>query len=1031
MKRINFLPGRVLSFLVFLLLTTAAFAQGWEVTGTVTDSQTGEAVVGGNVVVQGTTIGTITNYDGTYRIDIQDLESVLEFSFVGMDMQQIAVGDRTVINVQLSAIAEDIEEVVVIGYGTQKKEDLTGSITVVDAESLQKANASSIGRALQGKAPGVVVTQSSGMPGSGTTIRVRGIGSINANPNPLFVVDGVFVGGIDGINPADIESLQILKDASATAIYGARGANGVIIVTTKRGKEGPPKVNFNAYVGVTQLAKRFDVMDADQYTDFYEQAYTQYYLDHPEKVGELIYPVAYGDSARAVNGSANTDWQDLILQMGRNQNYGMSVSGGGENSNFAISGNYYSEEGILVDTKSERFTLRANSDFRITDWLKIGESMAINRNTTNNGGSPWVLATIASPLMPVYSESLGGFAGPTDSITAVNEASNPYAEQILRESYSYNTGILTSLYAEIDFLKHFKYRMNYGFNYYTGVNSTWAPEYVLGNLGNRSNPESSRYMSMSYGSFFLIENTLTYANSFGDHNLTVLAGHTVQWSPGFGFNATGSGFDDPNFNVLDQASLPTDVNGSEWDHRMEGMLARAIYDYKGKYLLTASVRRDGSSNFGPSYKYGVFPSFSLGWKLNEDLLQNVDEINLLKVRFGWGKTGNENIGSYRYSEVIDQPDKSQYAFGVNQLTHYGAASIWSHGNPYVHWEAATMTNIGVDLNAFNNRLQFIGEYYYKRADDMLVQIGLSGIYGKSSEANPWTNLGEVVNQGFETSLVWKKYEGDFHYSIAGNIATIKNEVIQLAGDSQPIIENNTTITQPGNSIGSFYGWVAEGIFQSQEEVDAHAKQELGTSPGDIMFKDLNQDGTVNDLDRTIIGKPIPDFTIGLNLEADYRGFDAMVFFQGAFGQEVYNQHRSNYGLASGNTTAKDWNKTVDVFDYWSETNPSTTQTRISIVDENRNNRLSTWWIDDASFLRLKTVQLGYTFSDNIVKSLNMSHLRIYVTATNLYTFTKYRGYDPEVSNSDSRQAGNPLRSGIDSGNYPVPRTLMAGIQVNF
>lgn len=530
---------------------------------------------------------------------------------------------------------------------------------------------------------------------------------------------------------------------------------------------------------------------------------------------------------------------------------------------------------------------------------------------------------------------------------------------------------------------------------------------------------------MGYGSSFLIENTLTYANRFGDHNVTVVAGHMVQWAPGFNFSAKGSGFDDPLFNVMDQAAIPVDVGGSEYNHRMEGMLARAIYDFRGKYLLTASIRRDGSSNFGPSYKYGIFPSFSLGWKINEDLLQNVDQINLLKLRFGWGKTGNQNIGGDRYSEVIDQPDKSQYVFGIDQLTYYGAASIWSHGNPAVHWEAATMTNIGIDLNAFNNKLQVISEYYYKRADDMLVRVQLSNIYGKNSAANPWTNLGEVINRGLETSLVWKKYEGEFHYSIAGNFATIKNEVIKLAGDNQPIIDGNTTITQPGNSIGSFYGWIAEGIFQTQEEVDAHARQEANTSPGDIKFKDLNQDGAVNDLDRTIIGKPIPDFSVGLNLEADYKGFDAMIFFQGAFGQEVYNAHRANWGLASGNATAKDWNKVNEVFDYWTETNNSTTQTRISIIDENRNDRLSTWWIDDASFLRLKTVQLGYTFPENIVQRLNMSHLRLYVSATNLYTFTKYRGYDPEINSS------NPLRSGVDGGSYPVPRMMLAGIQINF
>ncbi len=1012
--------------LTLLLLSATIFAQERVITGTVTEGDEGQTIVGGTVLIKGTTSGTITSPDGKYSIPVRGNDDILVFQFIGLVSKEVPVGDKTVINVQLDVETTALDEVVVIGYGTQKKSDLTGSVAVISSEEIIKSNAATLDKALQGKAAGVLVTNTSGVPGGGVSIKIRGIGSISRDSEPLYVIDGVPAGGISTLNPADIASVQVLKDASATAIYGARGSNGVILIETKRGKSGPPKVNFSAYAGVSTVTNMFDVMNSEEYVNLIDKAYE---LD-PER----DMPFYYGDSVRNAHGNVDTDWQNEMFRPAWNQNYNLSVSGGGENSNYAISGNYYQEDGVIKKSQYERMNLRANSDFEIGERLKIGESLTVTQTRSDRNGGSWSTAIQASPLMPVYdTTAIGGYAGPTDTITVNNDRTNPIAGLMLNDNHSKSTRILTNLYAELKLFKGLTYKFSIGMDYRTTLGFNWRPENELGNIGLRSNVESTLTQSTNDSRFLLIQNIVNYTNSFGKHNLTVMAGHTTEQSNFNNFSATGQGFVNPDLNVLAQSTTYTTITGTRNEHKIESYLGRLTYDYAGKYLLTASIRRDGSTNFGPTYRYGYFPSFSLGWKISEDFLQHVDEIDMLKVRFGYGVTGNENIGSFQYLERMDKPTNTRYVFGDDQITHYGGTILSTHGNPDVRWESAKMTNIGVDLFAFNNQLQFSAEYYRKNQDNMLVRLPLPTVVGKLSfkgVAEPFVNLGEVQNRGFEFSVIWKKTMGSFDYSVNANVTTIKNEVVYLPGDD---IWNHsaTTITTEGHTIGSFFGYVADGIFQNQEEVDNHATQTTGTAPGDIKFRDLNYDGVITEEDRTIIGKALPDLDLGFGFDCAYKGFDFSIFFHGALGMDVYNGFRSSVAMGT-DPSSSDINKVKDVMNnYWSGDGSSTTMTRLATTDPNDNDRFSSWFVEDASFLRVQNMQIGYTIPKQVLP--NISRMRVYVSASNLYIITKYSGYDPEVGPNFDSSIGNysSLDMGFDNGPYPMPRMIQFGVQADF
>jgi len=1022
----KFLKRSSLILILLFLMLKVSFGQERIVTGKVTDAADRSPLIGATIVIKGTTTGTVTAMDGSYSISVTSPEDVLVFSFLGYNSKEVSVADQSVIDIQLGADLTELEEIVVVGYGVQKKEDLTGAISMVDSEELNRSNPASVATALQGRAAGVSVTTSSGQPGSNTSIKIRGISSISNSTDPLFVIDGVLTTNkfiMNTLNPEDIESISILKDASAAAIYGSRGANGVVVITTKRGEAGKTEVNFSAYAGITNIPKYYDMMNADEYAEFSSAAWDAFLIDNP--TGSK--PPVFEDSVRAVNGSEDNDWQDLITQTGIKQNYNLSLSSGNDKMNYLFGLNYYDESGVLINTGYSRISARFNSDLNITDWLKIGESFTFNHNiyeyTSHRGENPWRLATISSPLMPVYEESnIGGFAGPFDSITGPNDKSNPYAEQSLNENRQKLNRLIGNIFAEIEILPGLKYKLDFGVNYGIAYNYKYSPQYELARAWDNASSELEESYNRTRN--FQLNNLLSYTRSINNHNFTILAGQSAETGNNRNLGVVGKemSFDKT---VISLAQTVSKAYGTEGDDRFSSIFGRITYDYAGRYLLTASVRRDGSSRFGPGNRYGVFPSFSLGWKINEDFFQNVQNLDLLKLRLGWGQTGNAGIPNLLYIDRINNPLETRYPFGPDEIVNYGGTILRSFANPDVRWESAEITNIGLDANLFRNKLQLTAEYYYKNQDGMLLQLEQYHFMGRSQiSAKQPVNLGQITNSGIEFSAGYREMAGELNYSISANMTSIKNRVVSLP-DGEPLVLGNT-ITAENHTIGSFYGWVAERIIQ-EEDFDEegnymYAEQNRQTAPGDIKFKDLNQDGKITTDDQTIIGKPVPDFIYGLNIDIFYKNFDFTLFIEGIYGNEIYNARRSEIGIAT-ETSTKNWNRVTEVMDYWTPENRSTVMTRPSVVDVNDNSRMSTWFIEDGSYLRLKNVQLGYTLPQNSIPLLNT--LRIYVSATNLFTLTGYSGLDPEV-NSDS-----PTSSGFDYGNYPIPRSWLTGVQIKF
>ena len=739
-------------FVWMLFLVTVAFISqpsvlAQTVTGTVTASDDGTPLPGVNILLKGTRTGTVTNLDGYYSINVRSNSDTLIYSYVGYEDQEIAYGGRSVIDVVLQVETEMIDEIVVIGYGTVKKDDLTGSVAVVTSEDLTKTPASDFGKALQGRATGVVVTQN-GNPASGASIRIRGIGSINSGDAPLIVIDGVISGKMSSVAPEDIESLQVLKDASATAIYGANGANGVIIITTKRGTPGKTNVSFSAYGKINRQPRYYDVMNASEYAAFYDTMLV--------RNGQIMDP-AYSDGFRQYyygeGWEEGTDWQREILQDSKTQNYFLRVSGGGENSNYSVSTNYYNDEGILINNRARRYSVRANSDFKLGKFINVGTTTLVARRETKGGSSgqygAWTTSLYVSPLMRVHVEDpakgyypLNGkegwegpqvpfdYEGEEDPVnnTGWNDKGNPVSPLAVTDNNSVGNTILTSIYAEIKPFDWLTYRIYPSVDLSMNQSRSWTPAY---DNGVRTEPQASLSVSASESMTLSLENQITLAHAFGSHNFTLTGVNHVRKGQYIGESIDAPGFIYEQLPVIDQSDIDQRVprgNSSEW--AQNSYLARLIYDYRSKYLLTASIRRDGSSNFGPENKWGTFPSFSAAWKLNQDLLPGVEQINSLKLRAGWGKTGNSNIGSFRYQNLLGRQDEFSPVFGVDQHVAQALNEMYIVGNPLIKWEAAAMTNIGVDVAAFGNRIQFSAEWYYKKQHDLLMQVPITWTLAK-------------------------------------------------------------------------------------------------------------------------------------------------------------------------------------------------------------------------------------------------------------------------------------------------------------
>lgn len=1026
------------------------------ITGTVTDSKTNIPVPGVNVVLDGTTQGTITNLDGFYSLNVSNPSGSITFSFIGYTSQTINITGKTIVDVSLVEDLLNIDEVVVIGYGSVKKSDLTGSVSVVSQKELTRNPSVSAAQALQGKAPGVLVSQS-GKPGSGPTIRVRGVGSINNGSDPIYIVDGVQMGNINNIPPQDIENMQVLKDASASAIYGANGSNGVIIVTTKRGQTGKPVVNLSTYVGLSLAPERYDVMNADEYAAFY----TKLNGTKPE------YEQAFREKYYGAGWREGTDWQNEMFHNGMTQNYNLSLSGGSESSNYSVSFGYVKDAGTVIKSNAERYNIRANSDFKLNKHIKIGESFSMNYGISEDPitvqTSIWELNT--SPLMKIYNPYYKGgyenyqanywedasgnlmqgrvpddYTGPLYVNTLGNDKPNLLVAPMLGEDKSFGLGTLASVYMQVDFTDWLTFKVTPAAEIYSSRGKSWLPFFE----GNRTPGAAQLTEDFSEGITINLENQLIFKKKFNDiHNVVATAVYSARGSKNHSISGSENGFDFEQLNTLANGGTSAiSLRGYESDYRMLSYLGRVMYDYDGTYYLTASYRSDGVSVFAPDFRRGNFASASVAWKVNEVFLQDADQIDVLKFRLGWGQTGNSDIGGgFQYLDRISENTAFSPVFGDDQHIARAQYVFYGFASKEIHWEASDMLNFGVDLSMFGSKIQSSLEYYIKNNKDLLVAIPISAAFGRQ-DGNPWYNTGNIQNRGIEFSLQWKDNVGKFNYGVNSNFTTIKNEVMSLPVTDITTTNNRTIV---GHSIGALYGYASEGIIQLDEsnytkgtdgnwmtDVSGfytgykHATH-LGNTPqpGDIRFSDLNGDGDVTALDKTIIGKTIPSFTYTLGFDCSYSNFDFNIFLFGVNDFDIYNNQRAR--LSSMNTQDMDHNKLNDFANnYWTIDNPSTTYVRVDQSNRNFNDQLSSFWVEDGSFLRIKDIQFGYTLPAEKCKRLGVASLRIFANASNLYCFTGYQGRDPE-----SFMSSNPLDSGTDNGNYAIPRSYIGGLQIGF
>ncbi|ADB40032.1 SusC/RagA family TonB-linked outer membrane protein [Spirosoma linguale] len=952
----------------------------------------GEVLPGVSIQLKGTNRGTTTDATGSFRLTVPDEGSaVLVFSFIGYVSQEITVGNQSIINVTLASDNKALAEVVVVGYGTQKKADLTGAVSAISASDFDNTINTNVGQALQGRAAGVQVTQNTGKPGDNAIIRVRGVGT-TGNSNALYVIDGVITdGGIANINPDDIESMTVLKDAASSAIYGARAANGVVLITTKRGKTGVGRVSFTMYYG-TQKAWRLPRMaNAREFATLQNEARQNAgltpYWNNPDSLG------------------VGNDKIGEIFQTAPIQNYHVSVSGGSEKSQYAVSLGYFNQVGIGIGVGYDRYSLNVTSDHQVLKKLKFGNSLSLTRGKQTSGqwNETFVNAIRFSPTIPKYMPdgNYGYGSRPGEQIGYLSSLGSAYLFQNDLTRYR----LLGNIYGEYQFTPELKLRATIGADFILENGINFVPTYAF---GGRTNVVNTLDRSNVISTTWLNENLLSYDKAFGKHSISALAGITQQANRYDNFSAHRESFPNNDIRVLDAGALNDRARGSASEWSIRSFLSRVNYNYDERYLVSANLRVDGSSRFGTGNRYGVFPSFAAGWRISgEKFMENIRAINDLKLRASWGQLGNQEIGLYSFTTGLNLGQN--YVLGSGQTVAPGVAPT-ALGNPNIKWETTTMQDVGIDLALLNNRVSVTADYFIKDTRDMLVQVPIPGTTGVTTA--PYQNVGAVRNSGFELAITYRKASGDFKYDISANMGTIKNRVTALAG--LPII-SGVFKTAEGQPISSIFGYVQEGVFQNQSEIDAHATQ-LNAKPGDIKWKDSNGDGIINDLDRDYIGNTIPRLSYGFTGNANYKGFDLSVFIQGIQGRDLYLDGTGGRRLMDNfdNTTA-------EYLSRWTGPGTSNRVPRLVWGDPSNNRRTSSFWVYDASYLRIRNVQLGYTLPKG---TLGLGRLRIYASCQNLLTITSYPWFDPEVG------------AGIDNNftdlmTYPQPRTILGGINIDF
>ena len=1021
---------KLLALLMIVIAVLNAHAQGQQVKGVVTSSDDGQPIPGVSVVVKGTTSGTTTDFDGQYTLTAPS-GATLVFSFVGMSTAEEAVNGRTQINVALKANLQDIDEVVVVGYGTQKKSLVTGAISKVSGDDLKKTSDMRVTQALQGKTAGVVIKSNSGQPGDQVSVRIRGVGT-NGDAEPLYIVDGLPMSGagIDFLNSNDVESIEVLKDAASAAIYGARGANGVVLITTKSGKKDAKMVvTYDCYYGVQNPWRKLPMLNSKEYV----------MLTNEASINGGLGP-KFSD-AEIASFTADTDWQDEMFNYNApKQNHSVSFSGGSKKIEYSSSLNYFSQEGIVAKNKSqfEKLSYRLNA-IGTFGFLKVGANINLanikNRGIATNDhfGTSLAQALNMPPIIPVtYTD--GTWATPEDFGIGLQEITNPVALLSYLNSRTRTNKLIGGLFAEVDFaeinpaLKGLTFRSTYSGEMALVNNDTYTPFYYLDAMHFTIQDKASK--SMQLYSTWNFENVVTYDRTIEDHHFTVMAGTTA--FKNMYENLSGEKgdliFDDFEHSYIDNATDPTSVNagGGYSEHTVASLFGRINYDLKDRYMLAATLRRDGSSRFGSENKYGYFPSASAGWVISrEDFMKGTEGfIDMMKIRASWGQNGSENIGDFGYTSIIG--NQNIYYFGSDK-TQYNGAQPTRIANPSLKWETSEQTNFGVDVTTLNNSLRFSLDYYIKTTKDWLVTAPVPMLVGNSA---PIINGGSVRNSGFEAELGYKKQMGKIYFDVSLNGAYNKNEVLdirnsekRLQGGDGGFGQSGVLYAEVGTPMGVFYGVKTDGIFQNQAEIDSYVNENGGliqpkAKPGDIKFIDADGNGSIDgDADRVQIGSPYPDFTGGLNLTLDGYGFDFSMFFYAALGQDVYDATR-RYDMNGTNYRA-DW------LNRWTGEGTSNYYPRVTFVDDNQNMKtVSDFFVHDGSFLRLRNITLGYTIPKSKSDYLKVSKIRLYVSAENLLTITGYKGYDPEIG-------GGVFSNGIDHGIYPQARSFMGGINIVF
>lgn len=1058
------------SVFLFLLAAMTAYAQKHVVTGTITDEGNGP-MPGVNVIVKGTTIGTASDGNGEFSIEAGD-DEILVISFIGYATQEIRVGAQTKIDIKLLEDVATLGEVVVVGYGTQKKSDITGAISSVSGENLRGSITASVDQALQGRVAGVQVTQNTGQPGGVVSIRIRGTNSLTQSSEPLYVIDGIQVSGngqgiagfdwqggaggqqgaasnpLAAINPADIESIEVLKDASAAAIYGSRAANGVVIITTKRGKKGEATISYNGFYAVQEVYKTFDMMDLP--------AYAEYNNEIAQEVSSITANPQFADPSLLGPG---TDWQDAIFQVAPMQSHNLTATGGNDNTQYMVSGGYFKQDGIIIGSKFDRFNMRLNLDSKVKERIKVGTSMSFarkNETITLSDGGDGVISQAAqmAPHIPVRNFD-GTFAGPGLQEGSAQVGNNPVALALVRNNTVLNNRFMVNLYGDAEIIKGLNFRSEFGIDVGNTVNKAFLPTYEWGERTRNLTSQLAYRSDINFN--WLWKNYVTYNKNFGSHDLTAMAGIEAQKSQYEGITAYKINL--PNdLPVMNQGEVSNILNGGYqgWNS-LHSQFARLNYGYADRYLLTATIRRDGSSRFGPNKRWGWFPSVALAWRVsNEAFFGQSDVFSNVKLRAGWGMVGNQ-----------EGPNGAFTASLTSRPSYFGPSTMNSaYSNPFVQWESTSSANLGLDLELFSGRVNVAVDAYNKVTDNLLLRVALPATFGDLVQG-PFANVGSLENKGIEVAVNTVNIDnGKFKWTTDANLSVNRNKITDIGGT--PLTRalywyagfQTAARTDIGYPVGQFYGYVMEGIFKSKEEILNHAVQipsdgdatvnkverTTGVWLGDIKWKDISgpqgvPDGVIDNADQTIIGDPNPDFTFGFNNSFSYGPFSLDVFMTGSIGGDILNysrarneqmtalfdnqsvtvQNRARTRLIEGTGTD------INNIDHVELINPDTNIPRFDNGVENDNHIMSSRWIEDGTYVRIQNVRLAYTLPSTLTRKVGISRVQVYSNVQNVATFTNYTGLDPQIGAFNQ----SALMQNVDMGRYPSPRVYTFGVNLDF